>query len=145
MRMVECDSEGDFSMKMQMVLTVEKDDNVRLRDIAEAFNLVGGISNDDKKTMLNKRSGELTEREREDKVFGKIATGQFTLEDAQKAVAVVLCRAQEIVERSKEPIFEDEKRQQVWREGIISNAQLAVRQAQQFMMDLSEDMQSIRA
>lgn len=131
-------------MKVQMMLTVEKEDNVRLRDIAEAFNLVGGITEADKKAMLNKRSGELTEREREDKVFGKIATGQFTMEDAQMAVAVVLRRSQEIVERSNDPVFADEAKQKVWREGIISNAQLAVRKAQQFFVDLSEDVTSIR-
>lgn len=131
-------------MKIQMVLVIDKDDNVRLRDIAEAFNLVGGGASE-KAAVRKKRTHELTELELESKLFGKIDSGQFTMEDARKAVGIILTRAQALIERTKsEPVFEDPARQKVWEEGIISNAGLAVRKAQQFFTDLSEDMLAVR-
>lgn len=123
-------------MLKSVVIRLEKHDMARVEDLATAFNLVGGAgerSNKDRRT-------ELTQAEREAKLFGTISTGQFTYDQVLDAVMVIKRRRKELLNRLNDPVFLDPKLQKTWADGIRGNADHAVRLCEHFLTDLKEDM-----
>ncbi len=127
-------------MQTELVITLNRGDMANISHLSQAWNLVGGDAEGAKKDVLTKRRSELGQDALEAKLFGKIETHQFTMEDIYKAVLIIKRRRDELLARLDDPVFTDPKLQKIWADGVRANANHGVRLAESFLEDLREDL-----
>jgi predicted 2-oxoglutarate/Fe(II)-dependent dioxygenase YbiX len=126
-------------MRQQVLITLSKEDTANVRHLMEAWNLVGGPKDGAKQEAKSRRRHELDQDALEAKLFGKISTNQFTIDDVREAVAIIERRRRELYANCEDPVFLDPKLQDVWATGVKANADAAVRMAKNFLEDVKQD------
>jgi hypothetical protein len=135
----------EAAMKIETVITLSSSDRARLSHLSNAWNLVGGNRHGAKHEAQSRRRDELGPAALEAKLFGKIATSQFTMSDVRQAVAIIQKRRDALHASCADEVFTDAKLQQVWADGVKANSDHAVRLANQFMNDLKDDLLELAA
>lgn len=121
-------------MKLATRISIAFNDLTDLKAINEAHALLGGDGWHDEVGICH------------DKVFARIQANDFTLDDADTAIGVLKRRAADVIanaqDRSKCGIVfaNGERGYEIWRDGIIANANLAVSRTESFRTDLMLDL-----
>ena len=101
-------------MQVRTVIHLDREDAANPNDMLHAANLVGV----------------------ESKEFARIRGNEFSLEDVYIAVDIIRDRRNELC--IQKPVFSDPKINDDWFSGIRASADHAVRLAEQFLSDLTE-------
>lgn len=120
-------------MKREMIITLEAADAANPQRLFDAFNLVSGMSH------LASTATRLSEEVQ--RAIRRIRGNQFTFEDAELAVGWLKFRSRD-VDRTcdTETLFGDPKQQELFVQGVRSNAAHAARLADEFLADLLADI-----
>lgn len=122
-------------MKVITKIRVEKTDRARLEQIDNAYNLVGG-----REHAYELLGGALHD---ETNAFGRLRGNDFSYEDVEVAVALIKARRTMLYEKAAQPsglVFQSADGEEVYANGVRFNADLAVREAEQFQQDVLDDL-----
>jgi len=127
-------------MRTQLTIRLDIGDMADPRRLADAYNLVGGATEQEKAESRKRRDRSYPHEEHEHKPFGRIAGNDFTMEDVRQAVETIKRRRDNLIENLDDPVFLSPNLQQTWADGVRANAEHAVRLAEEFMENLKEDL-----
>lgn len=106
-------------------IAVESHDMTLLSKMDQAYAMVGGYD-----LPLE-----------DQKPFGRIRGNDFSLADAERAVAIIVRRAAEMrTKAANTQVFLDPNLQKTWAEGVLASASLGERLAAEFIDSLHEDL-----